>query len=197
MRHLCLLWIVATGAGLVAATGTEPRPLVKHWVVEDFDAVIFVGLEGYRDFENGRRRFSDATCVKCHRFAGEGPSGAVAPDLVKVGETFTPRDLLAAILAPSEIIGMAHQVRHLELKDGRTIAGIVATATGTSRRIVPDPREPDRGETVPLAAVRAEKVSAISAMPAGLLDTFREEDILDLLAFLLSGGDRADPMFRK
>jgi len=197
MRSLGLLWIVLTGAGLSAATGADPRPLVKHWVVEDFDAVIFVGLEGYRDFENGRRRFSDASCVKCHRLAGEGPAGAVAPDLAKVGETFTPRDLLAAILAPSENVREAHRVRHFELKDGRTIEGIVATETGTSRRIVRDPREPDRVETVPLAAVRAEKVSAISAMPAGLLDSFREEDILDLLAYLLSGGDEADAMFRK
>ena len=46
-------------------------------------------------------------------------------------------------------------------------------------------------------AIRSERELAASAMPSGLLDTFREEDILDLLAYLLSGGKQSDPMFRK
>jgi hypothetical protein len=33
-------------------------------------------------------------------------------------------------------------------------------------------------------------------MPAGLLDTMREDEALDLLAFLLSRGDRTSPMFQ-
>ncbi len=38
---------------------------------------------------------------------------------------------------------------------------------------------------------------AISNMPTGLLDSFHEEEILDLLAYLLSGGDPDAPEFRK
>jgi hypothetical protein len=34
-------------------------------------------------------------------------------------------------------------------------------------------------------------------MPAGLLDTYKPEEILDLLAYMLSRGDRQHPMFRK
>jgi hypothetical protein len=33
-------------------------------------------------------------------------------------------------------------------------------------------------------------------MPPGLLNTLRENDILDLLAYLLSHGDADDPVFR-
>jgi hypothetical protein len=33
-------------------------------------------------------------------------------------------------------------------------------------------------------------------MPAGLLDTMNEDEVLDLLAFLLSRGDRSSPMFQ-
>ena len=32
-------------------------------------------------------------------------------------------------------------------------------------------------------------------MPKGLLDTFKEDEILDLIAYLLSGGDRRQRMF--
>ena len=35
-----------------------------------------------------------------------------------------------------------------------------------------------------------------SLMPDGLLNTLHEEEVLDLLAFLLSRGDRSSPLFR-
>jgi hypothetical protein len=33
-------------------------------------------------------------------------------------------------------------------------------------------------------------------MPAGLLNTLKDSDILDLLAYLLSKGNKEDPMFK-
>lgn len=197
MRHLYPFWLLIFFLGKPAASGGETRPLVKRWVVEDFDAVIFVGLEGYRDFENGRNRFSDATCASCHRLGDRGPIGAVAPNLSRVGQTFPPRDLLSAILHPSETIRGSHQVRRFELKNGRAVEGIVVAAAEASRLVVTNPTKPSQTERVPLAEILTEKVSGNSAMPEGLLDAFREEDVLDLLAYLLSGGDERDAMFRK
>ena len=37
--------------------------------------------------------------------------------------------------------------------------------------------------------------SKVSMMPKGLLDAFKEDEILDLMAYLLSGGDRRQRMF--
>ena len=34
-------------------------------------------------------------------------------------------------------------------------------------------------------------------MPEGLLDTFKEDEVLDLMAYLLSRGDRQSAMFQK
>ena len=39
------------------------------------------------------------------------------------------------------------------------------------------------------------KPSAVSMMPEGLLDTLKEDEVLDLLAYLLSRGDRNHAMF--
>jgi hypothetical protein len=44
--------------------------------------------------------------------------------------------------------------------------------------------------------IESMKPSKISMMPAGLLDTYKPEEILDLLAYMLSRGDRQHPMFR-
>jgi hypothetical protein len=38
--------------------------------------------------------------------------------------------------------------------------------------------------------------STVSLMPDGLLNTLKEEEILDMVAFLLSGGDATLKMFQ-
>jgi mono/diheme cytochrome c family protein len=39
--------------------------------------------------------------------------------------------------------------------------------------------------------------SKVSMMPAGLIDTLKEEEIYDLIAYILSRGDPSSPMFSK
>ena len=41
------------------------------------------------------------------------------------------------------------------------------------------------------------KPSPVSMMPEGLLDTLDRDEILDLIAYLLSRGERNDPMFKR
>jgi hypothetical protein len=40
------------------------------------------------------------------------------------------------------------------------------------------------------------KPSPISMMPEGLLNTLKKDEVLDLLAYVLSRGDRKDKMFK-
>ena len=44
--------------------------------------------------------------------------------------------------------------------------------------------------------VESTETSKVSMMPAGLLDTLKEDEILDLMAYLLSRGDRGGKMFK-
>jgi hypothetical protein len=39
--------------------------------------------------------------------------------------------------------------------------------------------------------------SKLSLMPSGLLNTLHDDELLDLLAYLLSRGDRENAMFKK
>jgi len=182
-----------------AVFGGDPAagPDRKRWEVSDFDPVIAVGLEGYRDFENGRRHFTKAACAKCHRFAGAGPVGANTPDLEEAVRKHSPRDLLEGIIVPDQAIAPGQVVQIFELTDGRLVEGRVLEETEGHFLVNPDPRIPDRVVKVPAIDVVSRRISPGSAMPSGLLNPFEEEDVLDLLAYLLSGGNEEDPLFSR
>ena len=46
-------------------------------------------------------------------------------------------------------------------------------------------------------AVKARKPFPVSMMPPGLINSLNQDELQDLLAYLLSGGNENDPMFRK
>ena len=77
---------------------------------------INVGLEGNRDFINGRKMFGAASCFACHRFNQEG--GAIGPDLTSVAGKFSPRDLLESIIEPGKEISDQYGQMIFEMKDG-------------------------------------------------------------------------------
>jgi hypothetical protein len=56
----------------------------------------------------------------------------------------------------------------------------------------------DPGSTVRMNRnnIDSMKPSKVSMMPAGLLDTLKEGEVLDLLAYMLSRGDRTSAMFK-
>ena len=68
-----------------------------------------------------------------------------------------------------------------------------------------DPNDPQRqvpGVSNGLVNVRRGSIegmfpSKVSMMPTGLLNTLSRDEVLDLMAYLLSRGDRNHPMFRK
>jgi hypothetical protein len=45
--------------------------------------------------------------------------------------------------------------------------------------------------------IESMKPSKVSMMPTGLLDTLKEDEVLDLMAYMLSRGDRNHAMFKK
>ena len=85
----------------------------------------------------------------------------------------------------------------LSLNDGRTVKGLVMKRSQSELELVPDLRKPGERITVRKASIRNEEKVEGSPMPKGMVDRFREEDVLDLLAYLLSGGDPKDAVFRK
>lgn len=134
-------------------------------------------LEG-ADLSNGRLLFNQA-CSACHRLYGEGKQ--VAPDL-----TGSNRDnldyLLINIIDPNAVVAVDFKMSVVALKDGRLLNGVVLRKTDqtlslqTQKEVV----------TVPAGDVDAINITPASLMPEGLLQTLKEEQVRDLVAYLMS-----------
>ncbi len=166
--------------------------LVKEWKLDDLAGRLNEVGTG-RNFKRGEEVFRAANCVKCHRFARQGQP--VGPDLSFVGFRFGRRDLLETILLPSKVIDSKFLDITFELKSGRTVTGRVVG--GDDRVVLVSPNAASPLETVELerADIESERVSPLSPMPAGLLNTLDSNAILDLLAYLEANGVSASPHF--
>jgi hypothetical protein len=51
-----------------------------------------------------------------------------------------------------------------------------------------NPLRPEEIKIIPKSRIEEHRKSSVSIMPEGLLDTFTREEILDLVAFVQSGG---------
>lgn len=179
------------------APSFTPKPLayVKEWTLAELSKSLGVGLEGNRNFQNGRNMFGAATCFACHRFNNEG--GAVGPDLTSVAGKYSPRDLLEHILNPSKEISDQYGSTVFTLQDGSTIAGRIGNMKENTMMICTNMMDPNGFTSVDRRKVVKMEESKVSMMPPGLLNMLKEDDILDLLAYLLSKGNPDDPMFVK
>ena len=172
---------------------TKPMNFVKAWTMNDLTGSLGVGLEGNRDFKNGRNMFGAATCFACHRFNSEG--GAVGPDLTSVAGKYSPRDLLEHILEPSKEISDQYGSTVFSMQDGSQIVGRIANLNGDNMMVCTNMMDPNNFTNVDVNKVVKTEESKVSMMPPGLLYMLTEDDILDLMAYLLSQGNPEDPMF--
>ena len=95
--------------------------------------MIHVGLEGNRDYANGRNVFGTTGCYACHRFNQEG--GAIGPDLTSVAGKFSPRDLLESIVNPSKEISDQYGAMIFEMNDGSTVIGRIMNLSGDAFQV--------------------------------------------------------------
>jgi putative heme-binding domain-containing protein len=168
------------------------RKPVKEWTLAELVPIVESGLAAPRDSERGRRLYSAVACAACHRKGSEG--GGVGPDLSAVAGRFGVPDLLEAIVEPSKVISDQYAAVTFAMKNGRFITGRVGNMFGDSLSVIEDMFEPGRATNVRRADIEEMKPSAVSLMPAGLLNSLTKDEIQDLFAFLLARGDaRGEP----
>ena len=168
---------------------------VKNWTMEDLKPLLASGLEGGRSFKNGRDMFSAASCYACHRFNQEG--GGIGPDLTSAGGKFSPHDLLESIIEPSKEISDQYGSVTFKLKNGKQVSGRIANLSGDTYKIITDLMAPGAMTTVKTKDIESTGPTPISMMPPGLLNMLEDEDILDLLAYILSKGDKDNVLYQK
>ncbi len=176
-----------------AVAAAPPRPFVKKWTLEELLPLVEARMKG-RDYDHGRAMFAAANCFACHRFAGEG--GSFGPDLSGLAGRFSTRDLLESVVDPSKVVSDQYQAVIIRTLNGQTVTGRIINLHGDTYHVNTDMLNPAGQTSVRRGDIEAMQPSQTSMMPQGLLDTLQEGEVLDLLAFLLSRGDRENAMFR-
>jgi putative heme-binding domain-containing protein len=173
--------------------GLAGHSFVKEWTVDDLAAKAERALRR-RDFDRGRKLFGALGCFACHRFANEG--GALGPDLTSAGGRFSPHDLLESIIEPSKAISDLYAAMVINVAGGEALTGRIVYLGTDTVQVNTDMLNPSDTTSVKRSDILSIETSKVSPMPTGLLNVLAEDEIYDLLAYVLSGGDSGHPMFR-
>lgn len=176
---------------------------ITEWKIADFAADL-KRVGEHRNFETGRQLFSTLGCVQCHRLGDNtAAAGTVSGG---IGQSVGPRmdetvkkykrdagALLREILESSRSIDEKYRQVIVALEDGTTRTGVIAAEDESSLTLLSG--TPPQEVKIAKQSIDDRVASPVSIMPSGLLNTLDKEQVLDLLAYLLSGGNAKDPAF--
>ena len=184
--------------GDIAKTDLSKLPVPKGppnaWTTEMAMELFVDELKG-RDFANGQEMFAAGKCVACHRFQGSG--GLCGPDLGSVAKRFSIRDIVLSICEPSHTIAEQYQASILTLKDGSTLYGRIIYEDAKEIAVAANPYDFGELTRVPIGKVESVELSTVSMMPPATILMMSKDEVSDLMAYLVSGGDKDHSVFRK
>jgi putative heme-binding domain-containing protein len=172
----------------------QPEGPARTWLMSDANRLVYNQLHD-RDFTKGKQHFQALTCSSCHAMRGEG--GNVGPDLTQAGTRFSSRDMLYAMIFPSNDITDQYGATLYTLKDGSTIIGRTLRTSDETVYVATNPYNLAQETEIPVSEVASSEPSPVSLMPAGLINRLNEEELLDLMAYLTSGGDPNHEVYGK
>ena len=167
-----------------------PNPIGpgKSYSMGEINDIYWEKSKDYRSsVAKGERAYKAALCVSCHRMKGEG--GATGPDLTQIHSKFNSYDLTFSLVSPSDEISDQYANTIFYKKDGSQVIGRLQSEVGDSLHIITNPYNPSFTSRVARSDVDKQEPSPVSPMPPGLLNRLNENEIADLYAYLMSGGD--------
>ncbi|MCA9060234.1 MAG: c-type cytochrome, partial [Planctomycetaceae bacterium] len=155
------------------------RPVIQRWTVDDF--ADNSGSDHQSNRANGRMALAAVRCLKCHRVGDEG--GRDGPDLTQVGKRFDRRMILESILDPSRVIDPKYRQTTYALKSGEIVIGR-ALQVSRSKLVIETNAMTGASLEISRDAIDESAPSSVSLMPAGLVDSLTQQEILDLISYL-------------
>ncbi|MBL9180277.1 MAG: c-type cytochrome, partial [Verrucomicrobiaceae bacterium] len=132
------------------------------------------------DPSKGRMIFM-ATCAACHKMYGQG--GAIGPELTG-SDRRNLKYLLENILDPSAVVPADFRVSIFHLKDGRTLTGVIPEQTERTLTV----QTPAERLTIERTQIVKQEQLPMSLMPEGLLAALGDENVTNLIAYLMGNG---------
>ena len=150
---------------------------------------------GTLDFANGQKMFAAALCSQCHRMGGAG--GAQGPDLTGLGVRTAAADMLTSLIQPSAVVSDQYANSEISRVDGGKTIGRILNEEGDKLQLAVSAFDPSIQISVNRSDILAIDRSTVSPMPAGLLNSLNEQEVVNLMAYLLSGGNAQDKVYKK
>jgi putative heme-binding domain-containing protein len=120
-----------------------------------------------------------ASCSACHVLGHAG--GKSGPELTRIGQSRTERDLLESILFPSLSFVRSYEPVLIITTDGRAINGTIRDETADEFILTTGP---DQEVRLRRDEVEELQPSTVSVMPIGLDKQLTTQELADLVAFL-------------
>jgi len=172
-------------AWLASHAGAE-QPKLTEWKLEDLAPHLSKAGFG-RNLEKGKELFTRLACAQCHKLGQTGYAyGADLTDVL-VRYKNDRASVLQQILEPSKIIEERYRNFEFELKSGDSLTGMILKEDAETVTIQTGPAD-SLIQTLKKSELQSRRALSSSPMPVGLLNALSEEQILDLLAYLESGG---------
>ena len=176
----------------ISAQVDPPKGPGRVWEVGEANTLISEHLKN-RSFTHGQQMYQALLCGSCHSMQGQG--GNVGPDLTQTGTRFSAWDMLQSLQTPSLAISDQYAGTLFTLKDGSTLVGRTLHTTDDSLFVNSNPYQPTTTLALAKSQVASQQNSPVSLMPAGLINSLNEEELLDLMAYLKSGGNPHHEVF--
>ncbi len=186
-------WLLGDVATVDLSSLPRPTGPPVAWTTDTAMKLFDSELRG-RDFENGKKMFSAGLCIACHRFQGTG--GHSGPDLGSVAQRYSIRDILVSVIEPSDSISEQYQASTVLLKDGGQITGRIIFQNQTEIAIAINPFDFSVLTKTPADEVENIVPSHVSLMPPAMINSMNKDELADLMAYLISGGDSKHAVFK-
>jgi len=154
----------------------------RQKVIDSYNSVLTLTADAAR----GRELFVKH-CAACHQFAGIG--NAVGPDLASLGDK-SNQSLLIAVLDPNRAVEARYQEYRADLKDGRSLNGVLTAETSTSVTLA---GADGKLQVLLRQDIESLKSNGRSAMPEGLEKQLAAQDLADVFAHLRAASPPPKP----
>jgi putative heme-binding domain-containing protein len=133
------------------------------------------------DIRRGQAIFNSARagCSTCHAIGYLG--GNLGPDLTRIGQVRTERDLLEAIVYPSASFVRSYEPLIVRTKGGDEYSGVVRNDSAEELVLGTGPGAEAR---IARSEIEETRPGKTSVMPQGFGDQLKPAELADLLAFL-------------
>jgi putative heme-binding domain-containing protein len=139
--------------------------------------------------ERGKQVFAKANCLKCHKFVNEGQG--VGPDLTTVRRRFQRKEILEAIVFPSQVISDQYRTVTVATTDGAVYSGMPITGSAEDKLslLLADASRLE----IKKADIDTMRPARTSVMPEDLFKDLSLQEIADLFAFMETSKNNEAP----